>query len=82
MNDLQCDFSQSSKIFSSISFPCPAIIFTEGYIQVPVQMVFNTPVSAHQSIEIMGVQTCFIADVITSSGCFLLIHIPTSVYPD
>jgi len=46
-NSIQSNFTDSIKIFSSITGSYPAIVFLKYYIQNPVQLVFNKPVFTH-----------------------------------
>ncbi|OAV66146.1 hypothetical protein Barb6XT_02083 [Bacteroidales bacterium Barb6XT] len=64
-NDLQGKFSHCREIFSGMSFPCPAGIFSECYVQMPVQLIFNAPMTSDRCIETTCVHALFIADAIT-----------------
>ena len=65
--DLKGELSDSRHILGGIAFSCPAHIFFEGNIRIPVQLILNRPVSASQHIEIDSFRKVLITDI-TADG--------------
>ncbi|OAV65240.1 hypothetical protein Barb6_02930 [Bacteroidales bacterium Barb6] len=76
LNDLQGRFSHCREIFSGMSFPCPAGIFSECYVQMPVLLIFNAPMTSDRVIETTCVHSLFIADAITDFLVFPVFNHP------
>src|SRR5262249_5491171 len=47
LEDVEADATQDSEVLSAVARTETGIILTKGYIQRPVEGVFNAPVGAH-----------------------------------
>ena len=55
LEQVEGNMAQNSKVFGSLVFADPTVIFMQGDIQNPVQIIFNRPVFANSFQNPLGV---------------------------
>ena len=54
LEQVQGDMSKKSKVFRSVIFAHAAMIFVEGNIQHPMQLIFDAPMGANRAENAFG----------------------------
>ena len=62
LDALEGDFAQEGEVLGGEALAGAGGIFQEGDIQMPVELVLDGPVSAHEQVEVSGRRVVLVAD--------------------